>query len=103
MRDAKLLIAATAAHHLCQSLLAVREGPSDDLIREVSHALAVATASSAPADFVSACNREEWEQAVKAMRSQNPRAAGKALKAAYKEALQLAEYLHLKILEGASS
>jgi hypothetical protein len=37
-----LLQAARGAWHLCQSLLATREGPTDDLIREVANALAAA-------------------------------------------------------------
>lgn len=37
-----LLQAARGAWHLCQSLLEVREGPTDDLILEVADALAAA-------------------------------------------------------------
>jgi hypothetical protein len=39
MQEEKLIKAATAAWHLCQSLLACREGATDELIREVSEAL----------------------------------------------------------------
>lgn len=41
-RDPSLLQAAKAAHHLCLALLAVREGPTDELIEEMCEALAEA-------------------------------------------------------------
>jgi hypothetical protein len=40
----RLLIAATAAWHLCRSLLACREGATDELIRSVAEKLEEAIA-----------------------------------------------------------
>ncbi len=42
----ELLAAAQGAWHLCQSLLAVREGATDDLIRRVADALHAAIAKA---------------------------------------------------------
>jgi hypothetical protein len=47
--DAELLRAAQAAWHLCQSLLAVRDGATDDLIREIAQSLAAAIEKASPA------------------------------------------------------
>jgi hypothetical protein len=57
MTDDKLLRAAAAAYHLCESLLAYREGATDELITEIRDALKVAIADTTTAPAIAAPDR----------------------------------------------